>query len=163
MDWVTQPEAWIALITLTALELVLGIDNIVFISIVVGKLPEHQRSFGYRLGLGMAMVMRILLLLAISWIMGLTQPLFSVLGHSVSGRDLVLIFGGLFLVAKATFEIHDDLEGREKKTRSVGKTASFAAVGLWLFVWGIIWSLVSAGVYISRVITLKREEAEDAG
>jgi predicted tellurium resistance membrane protein TerC len=112
VEWLTDPQAWIAFATLAALEIVLGIDNIVFISILVGKLPEGRRSLGYRLGLGLAMLMRIALLLAISWVMGLTRPLFSVLAHPVSGRDLVLVLGGLFLVAKATFEIHDDLEGR---------------------------------------------------
>ena len=151
MEWLTNPHVWIAFATLAALEIVLGIDNIVFISILVGKLPEHRRSLGYRLGLGMAMVMRILLLLAISWIMGLTRPLFSALGHSVSGRDLVLISGGLFLVAKATFEIHDDLEGKEKKTRSVAGSASFAAVLVQIMLLDIVFSLDSVITAVGMV------------
>jgi len=118
VDWVADPHLWIAFATLAALEIVLGIDNVVFISILVGKLPEKQRSLAYRLGLGLAMVMRMLLLLSISWMMGLTRPLFSVLGAEVSGRDLVLIAGGLFLVAKSTFEIHDRLEGTRATSRS---------------------------------------------
>ena len=120
MDWIVNPQVWIAFLTLAALEIVLGIDNIVFISILVGKLPAGQQARAYRVGLGLAMVMRILLLLSLSWIMGLTQPLFTVplAGAEVSGRDLVLIVGGLFLVAKSTHEIHDKLEGR--RGREVG-------------------------------------------
>jgi predicted tellurium resistance membrane protein TerC len=151
VEWLTNPHVWIAFATLAALEIVLGIDNIVFISILVGKLPEHRRSLGYRLGLGMAMVMRILLLLAISWIMGLTRPLFSVLGHSVSGRDLVLVSGGLFLVAKATFEIHDDLEGKEKRPRSVAGSASFAAVLVQIMLLDIVFSLDSVITAVGMV------------
>jgi predicted tellurium resistance membrane protein TerC len=113
MDWITNPEAWIALVTLTALEIVLGIDNIVFISILAGKLPAHQRERARRLGLGAAMIMRIGLLLSIAWIVRLTQPLFTVLGNEISGRDIILIGGGLFLIAKSTHEIHDKLEGEE--------------------------------------------------
>ena len=128
LELLTSPEAWVSLLTLTALEIVLGIDNIVFISILVGKLPENRRALGYRLGLGLAMVMRILLLLAISWVMGLTRPLFSVLDHAVSGRDLVLILGGLFLVAKATFEIHEKLEGEEPHETAERAVVTFGAV-----------------------------------
>src|SRR5512138_1340439 len=114
MDWVADPQVWIAFLTLAALEIVLGIDNVVFISILVGKLPAAQQPGAYRLGLGLAMLMRILLLLSLSWIMGLTQPLFSLpLAGELSGRDLVLIVGGLFLVAKSTHEIHGRLEGAE--------------------------------------------------
>src|SRR5574341_668991 len=104
MDWIADPQAWIAFLTLAALEIVLGIDNVVFISILVGKLPPHRRAGAYRLGLALAMVMRILLLLSLSWIMGLTEPLFALplLGSEISGRDLVLIVGGVFLVAKST-------------------------------------------------------------
>ncbi len=163
MEWLTEPQAWIAFATLAALEIVLGIDNIVFISILVGKLPKDRRSLGYRLGLGLAMVMRILLLLAISWIMHLTRPMFSVLGHEVSGRDLVLVLGGLFLVAKATFEIHDDLEGKEKKGGAVAGTASFAAVMVQITALDIVFSLDSVitavgmvdevGIMIAAIIT----------
>lgn len=120
-DWLTSPEAWIALGTLTALEIVLGIDNIIFISILVGRLPEKQRNFGRRLGLGLAMVARLALLFSIAWVMGLTEPWFSVLGNTISGRDVILIGGGLFLLAKATHEIHASLEGA---TETVHNTAT---------------------------------------
>ncbi|MDZ7844182.1 MAG: TerC family protein [Anaerolineales bacterium] len=113
MEWITSPEAWIALLTLTALEIVLGIDNIVFISILADKLPEHQQDLGRRLGLLMAMVTRILLLFSLNWLINLTTPLFTVLGHGISGRDLILLTGGLFLLGKSTFEIHERLEGEE--------------------------------------------------
>ncbi|MGB6034081.1 MAG: TerC family protein, partial [Bacteroidota bacterium] len=115
MEWITQPEGWAALLTLTALEIVLGIDNIVFISILAGKLPEHQQPRARTIGLVFAMLTRIVLLLSITWIMRLTEPLFEVLGQEISGRDLILVLGGLFLLAKSTHEIHDSLEGSEKK------------------------------------------------
>jgi predicted tellurium resistance membrane protein TerC len=114
MEWIADPQAWIALATLTALEIVLGIDNIIFITILVGRLPEKQRNRGRIYGLAMAMGMRILLLLSIAWIMQLTQPLFTVLSYEISGRDLILIIGGLFLIAKSTREIHHALEGAEE-------------------------------------------------
>src|SRR5512134_1242287 len=107
MAWLTSPETWIALATLTVLEIVLGIDNIIFISILAGKLPESEQGRARRVGLALAMLMRIGLLLSLTWIMRLTAPLFAVLGHPISGRDLILIVGGLFLIAKSTFEIHD--------------------------------------------------------
>jgi predicted tellurium resistance membrane protein TerC len=113
MDWITNPEAWIALATLTVLEVVLGIDNVVFISILAGKLPRNQQNKARRVGLGLAMIMRILLLLSLTWIIRLTAPLFTVLGEGISGRDLVLIIGGLFLLFKSTREIHERLEGEE--------------------------------------------------
>jgi predicted tellurium resistance membrane protein TerC len=113
MDWITSPEAWIALLTLTVLEIVLGIDNVVFISILAGKLPQEQQRKARRVGLGLAMLMRIVLLLSLTWIIKLTAPLFTVLGEEISGRDLVLILGGLFLLAKSTHEIHERLEGEE--------------------------------------------------
>src|SRR5215203_4836028 len=113
LELLTDPQAWIALATLTALELVLGIDNIVFISILVDKLPEAQRSRARRIGLFMAMFMRVGLLLVLSWIIGLTAPLFTVLGQEISGRDLILIGGGLFLIWKSTVEIHQSMEGHE--------------------------------------------------
>src|SRR5512137_672327 len=111
MELITSPEAWIALVTLTALELVLGIDNIIFISILVGRLPEQQRNRGRVLGLGFAMVTRILLLLSITWVMRLTEPIFYLIGTDISGRDIILIGGGLFLLWKSTVEIHESLEG----------------------------------------------------
>jgi predicted tellurium resistance membrane protein TerC len=115
LDWLNDPEVWIALGTLTALEIVLGIDNIIFISVLVGRLPAAQRSFARRLGLGFAMLARLGLLFSISWIMGLTQPWFALLGNQISGRDVILIGGGLFLLGKATHEIHYSLEGIEEK------------------------------------------------
>lgn len=113
-EWVTSPEAWVALATLTALEIVLGIDNIIFLSILVGRLPEKQRAFARRMGLGLAMFARLALLFSISWVMGLTRPWFEVFGYEISGRDVILIGGGLFLLAKATHEIHNSLEGEEE-------------------------------------------------
>jgi predicted tellurium resistance membrane protein TerC len=111
MDWIFTPESWAALLTLTALEIVLGIDNIVFISILAGKLPQDQQARARTIGLALAMGMRILLLLSIAWVMGLTRPLFAVLGQEISGRDLILMLGGLFLLWKSTREIHERLEG----------------------------------------------------
>jgi predicted tellurium resistance membrane protein TerC len=113
MEWLTNPQAWIALITLTALEIVLGIDNIIFISILVGRLPREQRNKGRILGLGLAMITRIILLLSITWVMKLNAPLFRVFRQEISGRDIILILGGLFLLWKSTREIHDSLEGEE--------------------------------------------------
>ncbi len=110
-EWIASPEAWIALATLTALEIVLGIDNIIFISILVGRLPEKQRAFARNVGLTLAMVARLGLLFSIAWVMGLTEALFTVLAQEISGRDLILIGGGLFLLAKSTHEIHNSLEG----------------------------------------------------
>jgi predicted tellurium resistance membrane protein TerC len=121
LDWLTSPEAWVALATLTILEIILGIDNIVFISVLVGRLHASVRQRARLIGLGLAMVMRILLLLVISWIMQLNQTLFSILGNEVSGRDLILIGGGLFLLAKATLEIHDSVEGTASDSHSIGR------------------------------------------
>ena len=118
MDLISSPEAWIAFATLTALELVLGIDNIIFISILVDKLPLDKREIARRIGLFMAMFMRIGLLLVLSWIVGLVEPMFTVLGHEVSGRDAILLLGGLFLIWKSTTEIHQTLEGAEDQQAS---------------------------------------------
>ncbi|HTR00248.1 MAG TPA: TerC family protein [Candidatus Acidoferrum sp.] len=112
-DWITSPEAWIALTTLVALEIVLGIDNIIFVAILVGRLPGHQRDIARRLGIGFALFTRLALLFTLSWISRLVEPLFTLLGHEISGRDLVLIFGGLFLLYKSTREIHGIIEGEE--------------------------------------------------
>ncbi|MFP3914148.1 MAG: TerC family protein [Actinomycetota bacterium] len=128
MEWLTNPDIWIALVTLTVLEVVLGIDNVVFISILSDKLPVAQRARARNVGLGLAMVMRILLLLAISWVIGLTATWFSIFGNEISGRDLILILGGLFLLAKATFEIHEKLEGEETHDGTEKAVASFAGV-----------------------------------
>jgi predicted tellurium resistance membrane protein TerC len=136
-------ENLMAFITLTALEIVLGIDNIVFISILTGRLPEASRPSARRLGLGLAMGTRILLLLVLSWIMGLTRPLFEVLSHEVSGRDLILILGGLFLVAKATHEIHDKLEGPEGELTKAAAAASYRSVILQILALDIVFSLDS--------------------
>jgi len=113
MAWLSNPEVWIALLTLTVLELVLGIDNIVFISILAGRLPADQQGRARIIGLGLAMITRILLLLSLNWLVRLTEPLFRVFDFSVSGRDLILVSGGLFLLFKGTHEIHDKLEGEE--------------------------------------------------
>jgi predicted tellurium resistance membrane protein TerC len=142
LELLTDPQAWIALATLTALELVLGIDNVIFISILVDKLPHAQRERARRIGLFMAMFMRIGLLLVLSWIIGLVAPLFTVLGQAISGRDLILIAGGLFLIWKSTGEIHQSLEGEEGHASSAVK-ATFAAVILQIMVVDIVFSLDS--------------------
>jgi len=142
LELLTSPEAWIALLTLTALELVLGIDNIIFISILVDKLPQRQQETARRLGLFLAMFMRIGLLLVLSWIVGLTAPLFSVIGASFSGRDLVLIVGGLFLLWKSVGEIHQTFEGAENKDVAA-KKASFAAIIAQIMVIDLVFSLDS--------------------
>jgi predicted tellurium resistance membrane protein TerC len=144
-SWVASPEAWVALVTLALLEIVLGIDNIVFISILVDKLPEEQRPRGRFLGLALAMVTRILLLLSITWVMKLTNGLFSMLGHDVTGKDLVLIIGGLFLIWKSTHEIHEKLEGDpEGEVRGSVKTgAAFGAVLVQIALLDIVFSLDS--------------------
>jgi len=118
MEWLTTPEGWISLMTLTLLEIVLGIDNIVFISILASKLPKSDQATARKLGLGMALVGRLCLLMGIAWIASLTQPLLTLLGKSFSGRDLILLLGGLFLIAKATHEIYEKLEGADGETDS---------------------------------------------
>jgi len=142
LELLTDPQAWIALATLTALELVLGIDNIVFISILVDKLPVAQREKARRAGLFMAMFIRVGLLLVLSWIVGLVAPLFTVLGQEISGRDLILIAGGLFLIYKATGEIHQSLEGEEGHASGAVK-ATFTAVVLQIMVVDMVFSLDS--------------------
>jgi predicted tellurium resistance membrane protein TerC len=142
LELLSDPQAWIALATLTALELVLGIDNIVFISILVDKLPVAQRERARRIGLFMAMFMRLGLLLVLSWIVGLVAPLFTVLGQEISGRDLILIGGGLFLIYKATGEIHQSLEGQEGHASSAVK-ATMGAVILQIMIVDMVFSLDS--------------------
>ncbi len=127
MEWLTEPDIWIGFVTLLALEIVLGIDNVVFISILAEKLSTGQQARARQVGVGLALIMRILLLLTLSWVIGLTSPLFSLIGHEISGRDLILIVGGLFLLGKSTYEIHDRLEGEEGHA-TARVAASFPAV-----------------------------------
>jgi predicted tellurium resistance membrane protein TerC len=142
MEWITQPEMWIALVTLTSLETVLGIDNIIFLSLLTGRLPEHQQARARTLGLGLAMVMRLLLLFFLTWIMGLTKPLFVLLGNELSGRDLILIAGGLFLLAKSTLELHHKLEGKEAQP-SDRAPSSYGGVLAQIIILDIVFSLDS--------------------
>ena len=142
MELLTDPQTWIVFATLTALELVLGIDNIIFISILVDKLPPERREFARRIGLFMAMFMRIGLLLLLSVIVGLVEPLFTIFGQDISGRDLILILGGLFLIWKSTGEIHQSLEGEEEHGGSAAK-ATMASVILQIMVIDLVFSLDS--------------------
>lgn len=142
MEWLTNPQAWIALVTLTALEIVLGIDNIIFISVLVSRLPHKKRNKARVLGLGLAMLTRIALLLSITWVMKLTAPIFSVFAEEISGRDMILIVGGLFLLWKSTLEIHKSLEG-EGEARGAKAAAGFAAILAQIAVLDIIFSLDS--------------------
>ena len=156
LELLTDPQAWIAFLTLTALELVLGIDNIVFISILVDKLPQKQREFARRLGLFMAMFMRIGLLLVLSWIIGLTAPLFTipVLTQEISGRDLILILGGLFLIWKSTGEIHQSLEGEEGHASKAVK-ATLGAVLVQIMLVDMVFSLDSIITAVGMVDQLE--------
>ncbi|MGE0606304.1 MAG: TerC family protein, partial [Pirellulales bacterium] len=142
MDWIADPQTWIALGTLTVLEIVLGIDNIVFISILSGKLPQHQQAKARRVGLLIALVMRVGLLFSLSWLIHLTAPLFTVLREEISGRDLVLIAGGLFLLAKSTHEIHSKLEGDQ--AAGIGRVyPSLASVIFQIVLLDLVFSLDS--------------------
>ncbi len=143
MDWLSSPEAWIALVTLTVLEVVLGIDNIIFISILAGRLPDQQQANARTLGLAAAMLTRIALLFSLSWVLRLTQPLFTVFGEEVSGRDIILIVGGLFLLAKSTHEIHVNLEGDGEHGSAGAAAASFWSVITQIMLLDIIFSLDS--------------------
>jgi predicted tellurium resistance membrane protein TerC len=150
MEWLTDPQIWIAFVTLVALELVLGIDNIVFISILAGKLPGDQPRTARLVGLSLAMLMRIALLFSLSWIIGLTAPLVEIFGVELSGRDLILIAGGLFLLAKSTHEIHQKLEGDEGEA-SARVRASFASVIIQILLLDIVFSLDSVLTAIGMV------------
>jgi predicted tellurium resistance membrane protein TerC len=143
-EWILDPSAWMALATLTLLEIVLGIDNIIFISILIGKLPEAQRQRARILGLAGAMVTRVMLLLSLAWVMRLTNPLFTVFAEAISGRDLILIIGGLFLLAKSTHEIHCSLEGDENETSTTtGAAHGFLATLVQIAILDIVFSLDS--------------------
>jgi predicted tellurium resistance membrane protein TerC len=142
IEWLTNPQTWIALVTLTSLEIVLGVDNVIFVSILAGKLPVAQQPRARRLGLFLAMFMRIALLFSITWLTRLTAPLFAVIGHEFSGRDLILLIGGLFLIGKATYEIHDKLEGEEGHG-TARVAASFSAVIIQVMLLDIVFSLDS--------------------
>jgi predicted tellurium resistance membrane protein TerC len=153
MEWLSDPQAWIALFTLTALEIVLGVDNIIFITILVSRLPEEQRQRARVLGLGFAMFTRIALLLSLVWVMTLTEPLFSipVLGKEIAGRDLILIGGGLFLLWKSVHEIHNSLEGEADEHATAAARASFAAVIIQIAIIDIVFSLDSVITAVGMV------------
>jgi len=162
MDWLHDPQAWISLLTLTGLEIVLGIDNIIFISILAGKLPQAQQAKARQTGLMLALVTRILLLASIAWMAKLTNPLFTLLDHGVSGRDLILIIGGLFLLVKSTMEIHEKLEGHDGGANPGEGGAKMGAVLVQIMLLDVVFSLDSVitavgmaqhlGVMITAVI-----------
>lgn len=150
MDWISDPHIWIAFLTLSLLELVLGIDNVIFISILSGKLPEKDQPRARFIGLSLALVMRVILLFSLTWVMGLVEPLFTVLGQHVSGRDLILLIGGLFLIFKSTHEIHGSLEGTEgESSRKV--YAGFSAVIIQIMLLDIVFSLDSVITAVGMV------------
>ncbi len=146
-----QADAWIALLTLTVLEIVLGIDNIVFISILSTKLPQDQQRRARRIGLALAMITRILLLLSLSWILGLEEDLFSILNHGISGRDIVLLLGGLFLIYKATTEIHEKIEGSDHENNPNIKRPSFISIIVQILILDIVFSLDSVITAVGMV------------
>lgn len=154
MDWITQPETWIAFLTLVALELVLGVDNVIFISILASKLPQEQQQSARRTGIALAVITRILLLLSLSWIIGLTEPLFTVVGFRISGRDLVLIAGGLFLIWKSVHEIHQRLEGEEGQAAAKVR-AAFWSVIVQIMLLDIVFSLDSVITAVGMVDQLE--------
>jgi len=143
MEWLIDPQVWLALVTLTALEIVLGIDNIIFISIQAGKLPVHQQEKARLIGLGLAMFIRVALLFSLTWLMGLTASLFTVMGNEITGRDIILISGGLFLLWKSTMEIHEKLEGPEGDDEVKGAAVSFGAIIIQILLLDIVFSLDS--------------------
>jgi len=150
IDWLADPEAWIALLSLTALEIVLGVDNIIFISILVGRLPANQRPRARIIGLGLAMVMRIGLLLSLAWMMRLTEPLFTITRWEFSGRDLILLVGGLFLLVKSVLEIHNALEG-EGEGHAAPKAAHFVGTLVQIAIIDIVFSLDSVITAVGMV------------
>jgi predicted tellurium resistance membrane protein TerC len=150
MDFLTNPQNWIALVTLTSLEIVLGIDNIIFISILAGKLPANQQNKARQIGLSLAMLMRIVLLLSLSWVIGLTEPLFNLFTWHISGRDLILLIGGLFLIGKSTIEIHEKLEGHEGHA-SAKVAATFSSVIIQILLLDIVFSLDSVITAVGMV------------
>ena len=154
MEWLTNPEIWVALFTLTVLEIVLGIDNIIMISILVSRMPKHMQARTRIFGLALAMVTRILLLLSITWVMRLTDDLFVVFGQGISGRDLILIFGGLFLIYKAVHEIHEKLEGAHSEQKGPGKAVTFGAVIVQILLLDIVFSFDSVITAVGMVDSL---------
>ena len=158
-DWITSPEMWIALTTLIALEIVLGIDNIIFIAILVGRLPQEQRQKARILGLSLAMITRLLLLLSLFWIMKLTAPLFTIFTQEISGRDIILILGGLFLIGKSTLEIHHDIEdaGDSKSDNPLqeGAKKGFFAVLIQIAILDIVFSLDSVITAVGMVSNIE--------
>jgi len=150
MDWLSNPQAWIAFATLVALEIVLGVDNIIFISILAGKLPANRQKRARTVGLGLALIMRVILLFFLSWVIALTAPLITVLGQEISGRDLILLLGGLFLLAKATFEIHESLEG-EPGHASAKVAPTFTGIVVQILLLDVVFSLDSVITAIGMV------------
>jgi len=150
MEWISDPQIWVAFLTLLSLEVVLGIDNIIFISILAGKLPAEQQTRARYIGLGLALVIRIILLFSLTWVIGLTAPLFNVLNQEISGRDLILILGGLFLLGKSTFEIHDSLEGVEGHASARVK-ASFTSIIIQIIILDAVFSLDSVITAVGMV------------
>ena len=153
MDWLSDPQAWVAFLTLVALEIVLGIDNIIFITILAGKLPAEQQARARYIGLALARVLTVILLISRTWVIGLTSPLFTVLGQEISGRDLILLLGGLFLLGKATFEIHDSLEGEEGHASARVK-AQFTSVIIQIILLDAVFSLDSVITAVGMVSNL---------
>lgn len=161
MQWLSDPQIWVALLTLTSLEIILGIDNIIFISILAGKLPADRQPKARTIGLAVAMLTRIALLFSITWMMRLIEPLFTIFNNDISGRDIILIIGGLFLLGKSTYEIHEKLEG-EEQSRSAAARVSFRSVIIQILLLDIVFSLDSVitavgmtnrlGVMIAAVI-----------
>lgn len=150
-DWIFTPDGWIALVSLLSLEIVLGIDNIIFISILVSRLPQHQQDSARIIGLSLAMISRLLLLASLVWIMGLTKPVLSVFDCSFSGRDLILVFGGLFLIAKATFEIHHSLEIEHQPKDGAIKLPSYSGVLIQIAIIDVVFSLDSVITAVGMV------------
>jgi predicted tellurium resistance membrane protein TerC len=150
MDWILDPQTWIALITLISLEIILGVDNVIFISILAGKLPANQQASARKAGISAAVISRILLLVSLSWVINLTEPIFTILRFQISGRDLILIGGGLFLMAKATQEIHQKLEGEEGH-KSVQIKATFRNVILQVMLLDVVFSLDSVITAVGMV------------